>query len=365
MFLSLSEVAAGGLVSLVPLHSPAEFYSQLEAGIQIILFPHDHEQPDSWVTYALHLHRANPEAKFVLISDSVSTGKAISMGADLVLRMDDADISACLHALVAKVRNEYATSAGKFPDRMVSELQIKNRELEKINYELDRFVYSASHDLRSPLTSVLGLLYLLREELVDESALHYVKLMEESILKLDNTIRDIVAYSRNNRTDINIEEIDLKSLIHDIGGNLRYLETDQLHISEVIQIKKARSFVCDRNRLQVVLNNLLANSIRYRHPSRKLKINISTEVEDGYIHIKVSDNGIGIKEHHIDRIFDMFYRSNESSTGSGLGLYIVRETVKKMGGTIKVVSDVNVGTEFLICLPVQVPAVLSHGAESN
>jgi signal transduction histidine kinase len=233
----------------------------------------------------------------------------------------------------------------------MDELQKKNSELEKINFELDRFVYSASHDLRSPLTSVLGLLYLLRSEVNENHLLHYVSLMEESILKLDNIIRDIVAYSRNNRTQIQLEEFTLKELLNDVNSGLRYLENGEFELDNVIRLKGSKTMVSDRNRLQIILNNLISNSIKYRHPSRKPEITLDVATSGKGINIDLSDNGIGIPENQQDKIFDMFYRSNDKSSGSGLGLYIVRETVKKLDGSISVQSEVNTGTQFHISLP--------------
>lgn len=233
----------------------------------------------------------------------------------------------------------------------LKELQEKNEELEKINFELDRFVYSASHDLRSPLTSVLGLLYLLREEVKAEGAQRYVSLMEESILKLDNIIRDIVAYSRNNRAGLQIEEIRLQELIADVAPSLRYLENEEISVNGCVKVEAESSISSDRNRLVTILSNLISNSIKYRHPSRQPEIKLKLERNGQHLFLIISDNGIGIKEYHLEKIFDMFYRTSDHSTGSGLGLYIVRETIKKLGGTIRVESVVNQGTTFTITLP--------------
>jgi signal transduction histidine kinase len=238
-----------------------------------------------------------------------------------------------------------------FSGDSVTQLQEKNKELEKINFELDRFVYSASHDLRSPLTSVLGLLNLMREEVKDDGTFHLVALMEESILKLDNTIRDIVAYSRNNRTEIAFEPVRIKPIVDDVINNLRYLDTSEYKINELIHVQDGSVFPSDRNRLQIILNNLLANAIRYRHPARKPQVFVESKLDGSQVEITVSDNGLGINDQHIDKIFDMFYRTSDTSAGSGLGLYIVKETIKKLNGSIEVSSRVNEGTTFKVILP--------------
>ena len=134
-------------------------------------------------------------------------------------------------------------------------------------------------------------------------------------------------------------------------GNLRYLETGEFKIPEQIQIKNEIVFLGDRNRIQIILNNLLANAIRYRHPARKPEVVVEAVLKGQFVQITVKDNGIGINEKHIGKIFDMFYRTSDTSSGSGLGLYIVRETIKKLNGSIDVVSHVNEGTSFTIVLP--------------
>jgi signal transduction histidine kinase len=175
--------------------------------------------------------------------------------------------------------------------------------------------------------------------------------MEESILKLDNTIRDIVAYSRNNRTEIAFEPVRIKPIVDDVINNLRYLDTSEYKINELIHVQDGSVFPSDRNRLQIILNNLLANAIRYRHPARKPQVFVESKLDGSQVEITVSDNGLGINDQHIDKIFDMFYRTSDTSAGSGLGLYIVKETIKKLNGSIEVSSRVNEGTTFKVILP--------------
>jgi len=182
--------------------------------------------------------------------------------------------------------------------------------------------------------------------------IRYVDLMEESILKLDNIIRDIVAYSRNNRTQVNIEKVEIKEVIKDISAGLRYLESDEIILKEIINIEEPALIQSDRTRIQIILNNLISNSIKYRHPDRKPKISISCRRTENNAIVSVKDNGLGIKEEHLGKIFDMFYRTSDKSSGSGLGLYIVKETIKKLGGTVDVWSEINSGTTFTLTIPI-------------
>jgi signal transduction histidine kinase len=336
-----------------PLFNPEALQAVSDKDLKIIICEDGHTGV-TWKEYASMARKKNPGVFFILLTSYLGPADAFAGGADLIISpADKQGLIVCIHEHFKRISHlsEAVEQEPNDMKAMLLEMQEKNRELEKVSFELDRFVYSASHDLRSPLTSILGLLYLLRDESSDEGTLHYIQLMEDSILKLDNTIKDIVAYSRNNRLEIVSEPVVLQDLVHEILSGLRYLESPDLNLEEVVHVMPVDIFYTDRNRLQVILNNLLANSIRYRHPERKANIRVGCTVSGNEIRLLVEDNGIGISDRHIDRIFDMFYRSNEGSTGSGLGLYIVRETIRKMGGTIQVSSDPNQGTSFSIAIP--------------
>jgi signal transduction histidine kinase len=350
-------VPLNGAVEICSISSKEQFEKELLAGFQLSIFVGDFTFI-SWQECARTIRHQSPQSIFVLISEDETLLSSITQGADLLVRNSETvDLPQIIGALLKRLpSNELNHTKENIHSKSVSDsnlmqLQEKNVELEKINFELDRFVYSASHDLRSPLTSILGLLNIMREEVSDAGTIHLVSLMEESILKLDNTIRDIVAYSRNNRTNITIEPIGLKLLVEEIMGNLRYLETGEFKIPEQIHIKNEIVFLGDRNRIQIILNNLLANAIRYRHPARKPEVVVEAVLKGQFVQITVKDNGIGINDKHIGKIFEMFYRTSDTSAGSGLGLYIVRETIKKLNGSIDVVSQVNEGSTFTIVLP--------------
>jgi signal transduction histidine kinase len=350
-------VPLNGALEFCLVSSKEQFEKELLDGFQLSIFVGDFTFI-SWQECARTIRHQSPQSIFVLISDDETLLSSITQGADLLVRNSESkDLPQIIGALLKRLPSNELNHTKKdvhskgVSDSNLMQLQEKNVELEKINFELDRFVYSASHDLRSPLTSILGLLNIMREEVSDAGTIHLVSLMEESILKLDNTIRDIVAYSRNNRTNITIEPIGLKLLVEEIVGNLRYLETSEFKIPEQIQIKNEIVFLGDRNRIQIILNNLLANAIRYRHPARKPEVIVEAILKGQFVQITVKDNGIGINDKHIGKIFEMFYRTSDTSSGSGLGLYIVKETIKKLNGSIDVVSLVNEGTTFTIVLP--------------
>lgn len=251
--------------------------------------------------------------------------------------------------------NQYFFQSVNYTDvllkRTMQELESKNEELKKANTELDRFVYSASHDLRAPLTSVLGLVYLLKEKDADQDKNLYLDLMIESIGKLDGTIRDIVAYSKNNKTEIKNESINLKRLLEPIIVQLSNIEARNINLFERVKIINDFNFIGDWSRLQIVFYNLMSNSVKYRSLARELEIVIDLVEQPETIEITFSDNGIGIDSLYINKIFDMFYRSNEKSTGAGLGLFVVKEIVDKLKGRINVYSAPDMGSTFKILLP--------------
>lgn len=235
---------------------------------------------------------------------------------------------------------------------LAEEVHAKNIHLEKTNTELDRFLYSTSHDLRSPLSSIKGLVNIARRETTDSKIQAYFTMMIDRVDKLDFFIKDIIDYSKNARTEIRFEQVDFTSLVSEVTENLKFIEgAESIHFRHKVDI--GHPVMADKNRLSVILNNLMANAIKY-HDAHKEKQWIDVEVSNsnGTIKLMVSDNGMGIEAEHQDKIFDMFYRGTFRSKGSGLGLYIVKEAIAKMKGTIHVESAPGKGSSFFITVPI-------------
>ncbi len=226
----------------------------------------------------------------------------------------------------------------------------RNEELAKINSELDRFVYSASHDLRAPLTSLLGIINLLELESPADTISSYLRMMRTSINRMDSFIKEIIDYSRNSRTEVNREAVNLEELIQECYEDLIYLPGSS-RISREVHLKIAEVYT-DKRRIKTVLSNLIANAIIYHSPYRE-KPYVRVEVEkiaQQYV-ISVTDNGKGIGEEHQAKVFNMFYRASDDTKGSGLGLYIVKEALDKLEGQIRLQSQLGEGTIFTITLP--------------
>lgn len=227
----------------------------------------------------------------------------------------------------------------------------QNQALRKVNSELDHFVYSVSHDLRAPLASVLGLINISRQEKDINSLLHYLDLKEKSIKKLDAYIQEIIDLSKNARLEVASEPIDFKELIADIYEGQNYDQATQA-VKKQLYVTQEQAFFSDYKRLRVILQNLVSNAQRYANldqPEPFVKVSVYIQADSA--RIEVEDNGIGIHAEYVPNIFNMFYRATQSRTGSGLGLYIVKETLGKLQGRIEVTSVLGKGSKFTVIIP--------------
>lgn len=234
-----------------------------------------------------------------------------------------------------------------------TELRIQNEELVKVNQEMDSFIYSVSHNLRAPLMSVLGLVDLASREDMDRGSYFqdYFAMMNHSIAKLDDTLKEILDYSRNSRQQIVHQKIDFRKIVEESLQRLKYLEGFEI-MQTNITIKADGAFYSDEYRLTVVMNNLISNAINYKDLSKeKCILNISVLITKEKALVSVEDNGIGIPEEFKPKIFNMFFRGTLRSKGAGLGLYIVKETINKLSGQIAIYSTYGKGTTVQLDLP--------------
>jgi hypothetical protein len=232
------------------------------------------------------------------------------------------------------------------------ELKQKNIDLKQANEELDHFVYSASHDLKAPLSSILGLINIAKYEVKDENVMDYFVRIEERVARLTKFIKEVIEISRNSRTTIEKTEVDLVDLINEIIENNNYMD-----LSNGIEIKRDidlnGNVKIDKSRLEVILNNLVSNAIRYQNPEIKNpQVIISLKSANGNLEITISDNGLGIPEAQHEKIFEMFFRGEQSKEGSGLGLYIVKSMIQKIDGKLEMKSKEGQGTEMKVIIPI-------------
>jgi signal transduction histidine kinase len=225
----------------------------------------------------------------------------------------------------------------------------KNTELQKVNEELDRFVYSVSHDLRSPLSSILGLINIARLTRDNTELVGILDMIEGRVHSQDHFIREIIDYSRNARTETVTEPVLLKELADEVILSLKHHGNAE-RISFRNEIPADFEILSDKIRLRMIFSNLVGNAIKYHDynkPDPFVEIGIDLNAQTIYFR----DNGSGMKPEHEHQIFKMFYRGSDRSTGSGLGLFITKEAVTKLGGSIKVETVYGEGSNFLVHIP--------------
>jgi len=226
-----------------------------------------------------------------------------------------------------------------------------NKELVERNFELDQLVYKTSHDLRSPLRSILGLTNLMKVENTSIEV-DYFERIEDRILKMDDFIKSMLDYSRASRLELKKEKVNFREVIAECVGNLEYLDGFDDYV--IVQNYHKNMACChlDRLRLSIVCSNIISNAFKYRNTKAKecfLKIDV--KIENQLLKIVFEDNGIGIAKKYLNNVFDMFYRATEMSEGSGLGMYIVKQALDKLNGDIQIESKLRVGTKISIEIP--------------
>lgn len=243
----------------------------------------------------------------------------------------------------------YHTSTVKKLIRSKKETEIQNDDLKIANKELDRVVYSVSHDLRSPILSVKGLIEIAQEEENVSRIKEYLTMMNQSLTQQNQFISDIIDYCRNKRKQVCNEPVDLNHLIDEVTAQHQYIKE-----AHTITVKKnilTNEIITDGLRIRIILNNLISNAIKYSDVKKESRqISIRTREKDSSYIIEIEDNGIGIKKEFLGQIFDMFFVT-DNATGSGLGLYIAKEAAEYLHGNISADSEENVGTTFTVTIP--------------
>jgi signal transduction histidine kinase len=286
-------------------------------------------------------------APFILVTGTMSDEIAISClreGADdYILKGNLSRLPSAIRRAIKSRRLEKLKREARYA------LRSQNRELVKVNSELDKFVYSVSHQLRGPLASVMGLLNIAEAKPANIDEIH--SMMRRSVMKLDETLKEIIDYSNNARSEITSSEIDWKNLINLAMGKLLYLANAN-KVKLVVDDHSANfPFYSDPGRLAIIFNSLFSNSITYSASDKQPTIHTKIDVAYDTVAITITDNGIGISENCLPHVFNMFYRGSDRSSGAGLGLYITKETVKKLGGQVTIQSTEGRGTVVTVTLP--------------
>ncbi|MEP6513903.1 MAG: hybrid sensor histidine kinase/response regulator [Parafilimonas sp.] len=229
------------------------------------------------------------------------------------------------------------------------QLKKKMHELQKTNDELNRFVYSTSHDLRSPLASIMGILNLAKMEnsVIDPN--NYLSMIDTCVNRMDVFIQKIIEYYKSIRVEDEKDLIDFETILNE---NIAICKMQRPEVKFAININQPVQFVNDGFRLSVVLDNLISNAVKYQKPfSQTPEVKVTINADKHKAVIEIEDNGIGIIEDHLNNIFKMFFRSSSAVNGLGIGLFIVKEALTRMGGEVSVHSRFGVGTSFHIMIP--------------
>lgn len=223
------------------------------------------------------------------------------------------------------------------------------RELSETNRELDTFFYKASHDLKGPLASVMGIVNLGRMENKDQVIDQYFNMIELSVKRLDRTLMDLIELARTRKGSSKLSLININAFVAEILHSLEHLPSFP-RIRFDVRIDPEIEMLADKVLLQSVFQNLIHNAINYCNQQAPI-IRIAVNESDNHLELEVTDNGNGIPDKIRPRVFDMFYRGHPDSSGSGLGLFIVKNALDKMKGSIRFDSQSGRGTSFYVTLP--------------
>lgn len=230
-------------------------------------------------------------------------------------------------------------------------LALKNQELQIAYNELDKFAYSVSHDIRGPLSGILGAIRVVKhlESIDDMKEMLY--LMENSVKKLDTFILSVHDYYNLQRGELKIKEISLENVVKDLT-DIYSIYSNANGITFSTNVSQNEAFRCDETSLKLILNNLLSNAFKYqKRDSQDKQVQLIAEVSKNTAYFTVKDNGIGIPSNHLGEIFNLFYRATTTEAGSGFGLYNVKDALLKLNGEIKVESEIGEGATFNVTIP--------------
>ena len=222
-------------------------------------------------------------------------------------------------------------------------------KLAKLKKDLDQFVYKTSHDLRAPVANILSVVDHFSRE--PEKHEEYLKMIKDNALRLDHIIREISDYAVNQKFPVKLDYVNLDNAIKEICDDVM----KERRISKSINLNRNVSYhngiAVDRSRFVIVLKNLIINAINFT--DKKGNVDISAEIQDSELILKVKDDGMGIRKDVQAKIYDMFYRGSNLSEGAGLGLFIVREVLDELRGSIEFESSEGEGTEFIVRIPIE------------
>jgi PAS domain S-box-containing protein len=353
--LPLSKVIGSSFSRFLPIESHSKFYDLFRKGWKETSKGEFSIQSSTgeYIYVQMSLNTIEAEENIVLgiiITDISELKKAYT---DLQnIQNELKQLNATLEAKVLR-RTEDLLNAKKQLQLINLELSNKNEELLRTNNDLDNFVYTASHDLKAPISNIEGLLFTLNsifkeKNIQDKDIDEIMSMMNHSINRFKGTIIDlseIVKIQKNNYDDI--APINCREIVKDVKETIQLLiQNSEAAIHIDIDDRFEINF--SRKNLHSIVYNLLSNAIKYRSPNRKPEIFLKAESAGDYTIMTVKDNGLGMKREDKDKIFSMFKRLHDHVEGTGVGLYIVKRIIDNAGGKIEVDSILDEGTVFKV-----------------
>jgi PAS domain S-box-containing protein len=252
--------------------------------------------------------------------------------------------------ITSKVEDEEIDGFAVFCHNITDTKRLQHRLLET-NFELEQLVYAASHDLRAPLLSVEGLVNVAQMEYPNNVPL-YLTQIKKSVRRLDNFVTGLIYYAQNERIESIEETVDIPKLVTQVTELWQDHEMTPF-VNFFTEHQGETLMDTDRIRMDIILTNIISNAIRYADQRKeKSWVKVITERNPGCLTISVEDNGIGIRKEAQPQVFDMFYKAGERTAGAGLGLYLVKKTVDRLKGKVKLESTYGQGTTVTVTLPI-------------
>jgi signal transduction histidine kinase len=230
----------------------------------------------------------------------------------------------------------------------------RTKRLVKANEELDLFLYRASHDLRRPVTSLIGLFELARLEFGKPAGYELFNYMNTTAANMDKMLRKLIMISEVNHEYTHPSEIDMRAILDKVLAVFNKT-IEEKNIEIIARVKCAIFFYSIPMLLEIILYNLIENAITFLNDENESQptVEITLETTEQNLYIEVKDKGIGIAEEHLPRLTRMFYRASLHSQGNGLGLYIVRKALERLEGSYEIHSQLGQGTTVKVFLPIK------------
>ena len=293
----------------------------------------------------------NKQSARILNKDTLNyaNDKGTWAGENFYLRFDGEEVPVS-QVVVSHKNSEGVPVCYSTIIRDISQQKNTERDLVLKNNELDTFIYRASHDLRGPIATMMGLHNIAEFEIKDENALKFLELYRSQVLRLNAVTVSLTEITKIKDYQVKLKEEHLSVLVKSVVSEIQQSPESADVIFEM-QVDPALSFCTDAHLFKVILTNLVENSVRYKQKEIESSVRVEvTKVEEG-IELKVSDNGIGINADLQHKIYNMFFKATENAKGPGLGLHILKYAVEKLKGVTQLYSVPYKGTTFKIFFP--------------